>query len=132
MVFLEVKIQRSILIPPDQLVWVVIFRLMSISTTRKSSNKYGFFVDVTSGDKIGEGRIRDLTGDVLFPVTCKGTIPTTIPTVTMINLGHCWCVMSNKTLTDISSCADPPHPWTGALTPRVPANQKRAGLNILS
>ena len=46
-----------------------------------------FFVDVTSGDKIGEGRIRDLTGDVLFLVTCKRTIPTTIPTVTMINPG---------------------------------------------
>ena len=33
--------------------------------------------------------IRDLTGDVLFPVTCKRTIPTTIsttiPTVTMTN-----------------------------------------------
>ena len=29
--------------------------------------------------KIGEGRIRDLTGDVLFPVTCKGTIPPPYP-----------------------------------------------------
>jgi len=60
---------------------------MNISTTRKSSNEHGFFVDVTSGGKIGEGRIRDLTGDVLFPVTCKKTIPTTIPTVTMTNPG---------------------------------------------
>ena len=55
--------------------------------TRKSSNDHGFFVDVTSRGKIGEGRIRDLTGDVLFPVTCKKTIPTTIPTVTMTNPG---------------------------------------------
>ena len=102
MVFLEVEMQRNILIPPDQLVWAVIFRLMSISTTRKSSNEHGFFVDVTSGGKTGEGRVRDLIGDVLFPITCKGTIPTTIPTVTMTNLGHCWCVMSNKALADIS------------------------------
>jgi len=76
MVFLEVEIQKNILISPDQLVWAVILRLMSISTTRKSSNKHRFSVDVTSGDKIGEGRIRNLTGDVLFPVTCKRTIST--------------------------------------------------------
>ena len=54
--------------------------LMNISTTRKLSNEHGFFVDVTSGGKIGEGRIRDLTGDVLFSVTCKRVILTTIPT----------------------------------------------------
>ena len=56
--------------------------------------------------KICKGRIRDLTGDILFPVASKDTIPTaiptTIPTVTMINPGQCWCVMSNKALTDIS------------------------------
>ena len=88
--FLEVEMQRSILIPPDQLVWAVILRLMSISTTRKSSNEHGLFIAVTPLSKIGEGIIRDLTGDVLFPVTCKGTIPPTIPTVTMTNpgLGH--------------------------------------------
>ena len=59
--------------------------LMNISTTRKSSNEHGFFVDVTSG--VSEGRIQDLTGDVLFPVTCKRTIPATIPTVTVMNPG---------------------------------------------
>jgi len=57
---------------------------MSISTTRKSSNEHGFFVAVTSLSKIGEGRIRDLTGDVLFLVAFKGAIPT----VTMKNPGH--------------------------------------------
>ena len=100
--FLEVEMQESILIPPDQLVWAVILHLMSISTTRKSSNEYEFFVDVTSGGKIDEGRIRELTGDILFPVAFKDTIPTIIPTVTIINPGQCWCVMSNKALTDIS------------------------------
>ena len=89
MVFLEVEMQRNILIPPDQLVWTVIHRLMSISTTRKSSNEHEFFVNVTSRGKIGEGRIRDLTGDILFPVASKDTIPTTIPTVTMINPEQC-------------------------------------------
>ena len=80
---------------------------MNISTTRKSSNEYGFLVDVTSGGKIGQGRIRDLTGDVLFPVTGKRTIPTTIPIVTMTNPGQCQCIMSNKDVTDVISCANP-------------------------
>ena len=81
MVFLEVEMQGSILIPPDQLVWAIILRLMSISTTRNSSNEHGLFVVVTSLSKIGEGRTRDLTGDILFPVAFKAAIPT----VTMNN-----------------------------------------------
>ena len=36
-----------------------------------TSNEHRLFVAVTSLNKIGEGRIRDLTGDVLFPVTYK-------------------------------------------------------------
>ena len=67
--------QGSILIPPDQrcegLHKVVILRLMGRSATRKSSNEYEFFVAVTSSNKIGEERIRDLTGDILFPMTFK-------------------------------------------------------------
>jgi len=39
--------------------------------TRKSSNEHAFFVAITSLNKIGEGRIRDLTIDVLSPVTFK-------------------------------------------------------------
>jgi len=39
--------------------------------TRKSSNEHGYFVAISSLNKIGEGGIRDLTGDILFPVTFK-------------------------------------------------------------
>ena len=95
MVFLEVEMQGSILIPPDQLVWAVILRLISISTTRKSSNENGLFIAVTPLSNIGKRRIRDLTSDVLFPVAFKAAIPI----VTIKNLGHYWCVMSNKALT---------------------------------
>jgi len=77
---------------------------MSISTTRKTSNEHGFFIPVTSLSKISEGRIRDLTGDVLFPVSFKAAIPT----VTMKNPGHRWCIMSNKVLIDTSKRVDPP------------------------
>jgi len=117
MVFLEVEMQGSSLIPPDQLMWAVILRLMSISTTKRAPNEHEFFVVVTSLSKISEGRIRKLTSDVLFPVALKAAMPTTIPTVTMMNPRHCLCVMSNKALMDISNRVDPPHPWIGALTP---------------
>ena len=124
--------QKNILIPPDQLAWVVILHLTSISTTRKSSNEHEFFIAVTSLGKIGEEKIRDLIGDVLFPMAFKAAIPTTISTVTMKNPGHCWCVMSNKALTGTSNRADPPRPWTGALTSRVLANRiSSAGPNML-
>jgi len=53
--------------PPRE---VVILRLIEDFAT-KSSNEHGFFVAVTSLNKIGEKRIRDLTGDISFPVTFK-------------------------------------------------------------
>jgi len=49
----------------------MILRLMKNLATRKSSNKHGSFVDVTSLNKIGKKRIRDLTGDVHIVVTFK-------------------------------------------------------------
>jgi len=83
MVFLEIKMQGSILIHLtswcEGLHKVVILHLMGSSTTRKLSNEDEFFIAVTSLNKIGEGRIRDLIGDILFPVAFKDTIPTTIP-----------------------------------------------------
>jgi len=77
-VLLEVEIQWDILIPPDQLDMKglplhkpVVLHLMEDVATRKSSNEHGFFIVVTSLNKIGEGRIRDLTDDILFPLTFK-------------------------------------------------------------
>ena len=76
MVFPEVEMQWDILIPSDQLDTkglslhkAVVLRLMEDFATKKSSNKHGFFVAVTFLIKIGEERIQDLTGDILFPVT---------------------------------------------------------------
>ena len=55
--------------PPPHV--AIILRLMEDFATRKSSNEHEFFVAVTSLNKIGEERIRDLTGDITFPVTFK-------------------------------------------------------------
>ena len=70
--------QWDILIPPNQLDTkglslhkVVVLHLMEDVATRKSSNEYEFFVVVTFLNKIGEGRIWNLIGDILFPMTFK-------------------------------------------------------------
>jgi len=68
----------DILISPDQLDTkglplheVVILHLIDDFSIRKASNEHGFFVVVTFLNKIGEGGIRDLTGDIPFHVTFK-------------------------------------------------------------
>ena len=92
---------------------------MGSSATRKSSNEHGFFVGVTSLNKIGEGRIQNLTGDVLFPVTFK--------CATLIVIREdprpYWCIMSNNVLMCIDDHADLPCPWTEVLTSQVLANR---------
>ena len=58
--------------PPHK---TVILRLMEDFITKKSSNEHGFFAAVTSLNKIGEGRIQDLTGDIPFlvQISCAET-----------------------------------------------------------
>ena len=75
MVLIEVERQQNLLIPPDHPKWGYDPSLMNISTTRKSSNEHGFFIDVTS-------RVRMVKGEskTLQVTTCKRTIPTTIST----------------------------------------------------
>jgi len=61
---------------------------MGSSTTRNSSNEHEFFVAITSLNKIGERRIWDLTGDILFPVTFKCAILIVIRK----DLRSYWCI----------------------------------------
>jgi len=91
----------------------VILHLIGSSTTRKSFNEYGFFVAVTSLNKIGEGRIWDFTSDVLFPVTFKCAMLIVIRK----DPRPYWCIMSNTILMCIENRADLPRPWTEVLTP---------------
>jgi len=61
--------------PPHE---AIILRLMEDFATRKSSNEHGFFIVVTSLNKINEGRIRDLTGGIpfLWPINILCRDPT--------------------------------------------------------
>lgn len=89
MVFLEIDMPWNCLIPPDQLDTkglllhkAIILRLLEDVAARKSSKEHGYYIAVSCLNKIGEGKIREMTGDVLFPVTfkclvqkpCKGEI----------------------------------------------------------
>ena len=88
---------------------------MGSSASRKSSNEHESFVAVISLKKIDEGKIQDLTDDVLFPVTFKCAIKK--------DPRPYWCIMSNNVLMCIENRADLPRPWTKVLTSQVVANR---------
>ena len=81
---------------------VVILRLTGSSTTRKSSNEHGFFVVITSLNKISDGRIWDLTGDLLFPVTFK-----------------CACSLWSGRIRDLTGASCPIISWCVLRTARI-------------
>jgi len=123
MMFLDIEIQGSILIPStnwcEDLQKAIILRLMGSSITRKSSNEHEFFVAITSLNKIGEGRIWDLTGDVLFPMAFKCAMLI----VVRKDPRPYWCIMPNNVLMCIENRENLPHPWTEVLTSQVVANR---------
>ncbi|XP_020584925.1 DNA-directed RNA polymerase V subunit 7-like [Phalaenopsis equestris] len=80
MVFLKVELKRDVAVPPDQLHHTglllrknIILRLLDNITHLKASKEHGYYVAVTTLDSIAEGRIHDLTGEVVFPVSFSCT-----------------------------------------------------------
>ena len=122
--------QGSILISPDQLV-----RRSSQGTNpslngklhhQNSFNEHEFFVDVTSLNKIGEGRIQDLTGDILFPMIFKCAILIVIKK----DPRPYRCIMFNNVLMCIENRADLPRLWIEVLTPQVVANRTNWSFHV--
>ncbi|KAJ3702747.1 hypothetical protein LUZ61_006452 [Rhynchospora tenuis] len=75
MVFLEAEMSSNVLLSPEHLTpqglllrKSIITRLLEDIANKKASKEYGYFIAITSLNSIGEGRVRALTGDVLFPV----------------------------------------------------------------
>jgi len=77
-------------------------------------------------NKIGEGRIRDLTGDVLFPVTFKCAMLIEIRK----DPRPYWCIMSNNVLMCIENRADFPLLWIEVLAPQVVANRTNWSFHV--
>ena len=76
MVFLEAEMSWNVLISPSQLDRKglllrkgIIVRLLEDVTNRRASKEHGYYVAVNQLKAISEGKVRELTGDVLFPVT---------------------------------------------------------------
>ncbi|KAM0924391.1 hypothetical protein ACQ4PT_004891 [Festuca glaucescens] len=76
MVFLQAEMSWNVLIPADQLSpeglllrKSIIVRLLEDITNRKASKDHGYYIAVNELKAISEGKVRELTGDVLFPVT---------------------------------------------------------------
>ena len=91
---------------------------MGSSTARKSSIEHEYFIVVTFLNKIGEERIWDLTGDVLFPVTFKCAMLIVIRE----DLRPYWRIISNNVFMCIENRENLPRLWTEVLTPQVVAN----------
>ncbi|PSR92787.1 DNA-directed RNA polymerase V subunit like [Actinidia chinensis var. chinensis] len=77
--FLKVQLSWNVIIPAESLDTKglmlqksIITRLLDDFSTKKATKENGYFLAVTTLDNIGEGRVRQHTGDVLFPVlfTC--------------------------------------------------------------
>jgi DNA-directed RNA polymerase-4/5 subunit 7 len=73
--FLKVKLPWNILIPAENLdaeglmlQTSIVIRLLGEFAARKASKDLGYYLAVTTLESIGEGRVKQLTGDVIFPV----------------------------------------------------------------
>ena len=76
MVFLEAEMSWNVLISPRELDRkglllrkAIIARLLEDVTNRRASKVHGYYIAVNQLKAISEGKVRELTGDVLFPVT---------------------------------------------------------------
>jgi DNA-directed RNA polymerase-4/5 subunit 7 len=73
--FLKVQLPWNVIIPPEnldaeglKLQSSIIIRLLGDFAARKASKDLGYYLAVTTLESIGEGRVRQQTGDVIFPV----------------------------------------------------------------
>lgn len=73
--YLKSKLSWNVIIPAERmdikglmLQKAIITRLMADFAAKKASKDLGYFIAVTTVDKIGEGKVRQQSGDVLFPV----------------------------------------------------------------
>lgn len=76
--FLKAQLPWNVIIPPENLdakglmlQRSIIMRLLDDFATRKATKDLGYFLAVTTLESIGEGRVRQQTGDVMFPVVCS-------------------------------------------------------------
>lgn len=74
--FLKTELQWNVVIPAESLdakglmlQKAIVVRLLDEFSKRKATKDLGYLLALTTVEKIGEGKVRQHTGDVLFPVT---------------------------------------------------------------
>lgn len=77
--FLKVKLPWNVVIPAESLDTKglmlqksIIIRLLDEFAAKRATKDLGYFLAVTTLDSVGEGKVRQQTGDVLFPVVFSG------------------------------------------------------------
>ncbi|PON69801.1 RNA polymerase Rpb [Parasponia andersonii] len=77
--FLKVKLPWNVVIPAESLDTKglvlqksIIIRLLDEFAAKKATKDLGYLLAVTTLDHIGEGKVRQQSGDVLFPVVFSG------------------------------------------------------------
>lgn len=77
--FLKVELPWNVVIPAENLdvkglmlQKEITIRLLDEFATKRATKDLGYFLAVTSLDKIGEGKVRQHKGDVMFPVVFSG------------------------------------------------------------
>ncbi|XP_010440351.1 PREDICTED: DNA-directed RNA polymerase V subunit 7-like [Camelina sativa] len=77
--FIKVKLPWNVMIAAENmdakgliLKRAILVQLLDAFASKKATKELGYYVTVTALDKIGEGKIREHTGEVLFPVMFSG------------------------------------------------------------
>ncbi|VVA98672.1 unnamed protein product [Arabis nemorensis] len=76
--FIKVKLPGSVTIPAEDmdkgliLQRAILIRLLNAFASKKATNDLGYFIALTTLEEIGEGKIREHTGEILFPVVFSG------------------------------------------------------------
>lgn len=77
--FLKVKLPWNVVIPAENLdakglmlQRSIVIRLLDDFASKKATKDLGYYLAVTTLESIGEGKVRQTTGDVLFPVVFSG------------------------------------------------------------
>ncbi|XP_010440344.1 PREDICTED: DNA-directed RNA polymerase V subunit 7-like [Camelina sativa] len=77
--FIKVKLQWNVMIAAKNmdakgliLKRAILVELLDAFASKKATKELGYYVAVTNLDKTGEGKIREHTGEVLFPVVFRG------------------------------------------------------------
>ncbi|CAA7012825.1 unnamed protein product [Microthlaspi erraticum] len=76
--FIKVKLPWNVTVPAEdmdmkgQLQRSILIRLLDAFASKKATKDLGYFVALKDLEEIGEGKIRENTGEVVFPVVFNG------------------------------------------------------------